>query len=128
MYLKWCQSFILGLSFWGIDKRVTIDFLILFRRVSANTQQGGNVYGKEDESKGVFEGNGNDRCHSIHGPQYHFSRRTETDSASDASTWWWQSSNAVIVEKKVFKAIQPRTLVRRGSFKSPVGWLRDQSS
>jgi hypothetical protein len=70
-----------------IDEKVTIDFLILFRRVSANTQQGGNSYGKEDESKGVFESISSDRSNSVHGLQYHFSRRTEIDSGSDASTW-----------------------------------------
>jgi hypothetical protein len=111
-----------------IDKKVTFDTLILLRRISANIQQGGNGYGKEDESKGVFEGVSSDRCNSIHGPHYHFSTRTETDSATNASTWWWQSSNAVIVEKEVFTAIQPRTFARRGSFKSPVGGLRDQSA
>ena len=60
-------------------------------------------------------------------PQYLFSRRTEIDSAPDASTWWWQSSNATIVEKEVFERIQPQTFAQRGSFKSPVGRLRDQS-
>jgi hypothetical protein len=57
-----------------IDEKVTFDTLILLRRISANIQQGGNDYGKEDESKGVFEGISRDRNNSIHGPQYHFSR------------------------------------------------------
>jgi hypothetical protein len=64
-----------------------IDILILFRRISANTQQGGNGYGEKDESKGVFEDISSDRSNSIHGPQYYFSRRTENDSASEAPTW-----------------------------------------
>jgi len=37
----------------GIDKKVTFDTLILLRRISANKQQGGIDYGKEDESKRI---------------------------------------------------------------------------
>jgi len=107
---------------------VTVDILILFRRISVRIRQGGNEYGKKDEPKGVFEGIGDDRGNAIHSAKYHFSRGTENDPATDTSTWRWQSSNAVIVEKKVFERIQSENFARRGSIKSPMGGLRDQSA
>jgi len=52
--------------------------LILFSRISASIQQGGDGYGKEDESKGVFEGISSDRSHFVYDSNI-FSSRTKKE-------------------------------------------------
>ena len=39
------------------------------KRTSKIPPQGGNDYGKEDGSEGVFEGIGSDGCRPVHGSQ-----------------------------------------------------------